>query len=159
VPDDAVRKAADQALEQQRHVPFRLPPSRVGIGARWRFHEDVVLNGAHGTQSAEMTLRSIDPNDAILGVQFRQEAPRQEIGNPLVPGTKAILERFEGDGSGELVVDRITAIVRSGALSMTARSTVTAATNGQTKTATLVSLSSMQLGGVLLRDESDGAVP
>ncbi len=156
MPPEAVAKAVDQALEQQRHVPFRLPPSPVGVGARWRFREDLVMNGVRGTQSAEMTLRRVDANQAVVSVALRQEAPRQAVSSPVSPGASAVLESYEGDGGGELVVDRLTAIVVYGNIVAQARSTVSAETAGKRNSATLVGTSSLHMEATMLRDEPDG---
>lgn len=155
-PPEAVAKSVDQALEQQRHVPFRLPPSPVGVGARWRFRENLTMNGVRGSQTVEMTLRRIDANQAVVGVAVHQQAERQEIANPFAPGAKAIVESFQGNGSGEVVVDRLTAIVLSGGIFVTTSSALTADADGKKNTATLVGASSMQIVTSLLHDEPDG---
>jgi hypothetical protein len=158
-PPEAVAKAVDGTLEQQRHVPFRLPPSPVGVGARWRFRESLTMNGVRGTQSVEMTLRSIDANQAVVGVAVHQQAARQDVSNPLAPGANAVLESFQGNGSGEVVVDRLTAIVLSGGIFVTTSSTLTSDADGKKNTATLVGASSMQLVATLLHDGPDGGAP
>jgi hypothetical protein len=159
LPPQAVAKAVDETLEQQHHVPFRLPPSPVGVGARWRFSEDLVINGAHGSQAVDMTLRTIDANQAVIGVVVHQQAPRQDIANPLAPGTKAVLESFDGIGGGEVVVDRLTAIVLSGIITVTTRSTLTTDAGGNQNTGSLVGTSSMQLAATILHDGPDGGAP
>jgi hypothetical protein len=155
-PPEAVTKAVDQALEQQRHFPFRLPPRPVGVGARWRFREDIEVNGAHGAQIAEMTLRAIDANHAVVGVALRQEAPRQSIPHPLVPGASAVLEHFRGDGGGELLIDRLTAITLRCRIAITAKSTVSADVNGQHTVVTLLGASTIASGAIVLSDEDAG---
>ena len=155
-PPEAVTKALDQALEQQRHVPFRFPPRPVGVGARWRFREDLQINGVHAKQVVEMTLRGIDANQAAIGILLRQEAPSQSIPHPLVPGAKAVLEHFRGDGSGELVVDRLTAILLQGRFVVTARSTVSGDVAGEHKVATLIGASTFLVGATMLSDEDAG---
>jgi hypothetical protein len=159
LPPEAVAKAVDQTLDQQRHVPFRLPPSPVGVGARWRFRENLTMNGVRGTQGVEMTLRSIDANQAVVGVALHQHAERQDISNPLAPGAKAVLESFQGNGSGEVVVDRLTGIVLSGGIFVTTSSDLTSETDGKKNTATLVGTSSMQVVATILHDEPDGGAP
>jgi len=156
MPPEAVTRAIDGAIEQQRHVPFRLPPSPVGVGARWRFRENVTMNGIRGTQSAEMTLRNVDANEAVVGITLRQEAPPQAISHPLLPGSKATLDAFRGEGSGELVVDRLTAVVLSGNIAVAARSTMTAEAGDKKNTATLVGVSNILMAGTILRDDFDG---
>jgi hypothetical protein len=155
-PPEAITKAVDQALEEQRHFPFRLPPRPVGVGARWRFREDLEVSGAHGAQIAEMTLRAIDANQAVVGIAIRQDAPRQSIPHPLIPGASAVLEQFRGDGSGELIVDRLTAILVRGRIVVTARSTVSADSGGQHNVATLLGANTIEIGATMLTDEDAG---
>jgi hypothetical protein len=155
-PPEAVTKAVDGALEQQRHFPFRLPPRPVGVGARWRFREDLQVNGAHSAQISEMTLRAIDANQAVIAIAIRQDAPRQSIPHPLVPGASAVLEHFRGDGGGEFIVDRLTAVLIRGRITVTARSTVSADVNGQHNVATLIGASTIQSGAIMLSDEDAG---
>jgi hypothetical protein len=140
-PANAARKAVDATLEIQRHFPFRLPPVPVGIGARWRFREEIELNGVHAAQIAEMSLRAIDATSAVVGIVLRQEAKRQEVPHPFVPGAKAVLEQFRGDGDGELTVDRLTAVVLRGRLVVTARLTLSGDVNGTHGSATLLGTS------------------
>jgi hypothetical protein len=158
-PPPEITAALDRALEGQRHVPFRLPPAPVGVGARWRFREALELNGAHAFQLAEMTLRSIDANVAVIGIAIRQDAPRQTVPHPLVPGATATLEQFRGDGGGELTVDRLTAIAVQGRISVTAHSTLSADVGGQHNVATLIGASTLQLVSRLLMDDDAGADP
>lgn len=155
-PPEAITKAVDEALEQQRHVPFRFPPRPVGVGAQWRFREDLEINKVHATQVVEMTLRGIDANQAVIGIALRQDAPRQSIPHPLVPGASAVLEHFRGNGTGELVVDRLTAILLQGRFTVTARSTISGDVEGQHKVATLIGTSTFQIGATILSDEDAG---
>jgi hypothetical protein len=157
-PPEAVSKAVDQALEEQRHAPFRLPPVPVGVGAKWRFHENLLMNGAHVTQTAEMTLKAVDANQAVVDISLHQEAPRQPVPHPLQPGSNAVLEHFRGDGGGELIVDRLTAIVTQGSIIVTARSTLSAEVDGKKNVVTLVGASTIQMTAAMLSDEDSGAV-
>jgi hypothetical protein len=158
-PPEEVRKAIDATLDVQRHFPFRLPPVPVGVGARWRFREQVDINGAHAVQVADMSLKAIDANFAVIGLTLRQEAPRQEVAHPFVPGAKAMLEQFRGDGEGELTVDRLTAIVVRGRLVGTAQITLSGEVGGQHGTATLVGASVMQARSSILADTDAGEDP
>ncbi len=156
-PPDAVRAALDGALETQRHFPFRLPPVAVGTGARWRFHEQVTVNGAQVLQIAEMSLKSIDANLAVVGLVIRQEAPRQEVPHPLVPGQKAMLEQFQGWGDGELTVDRLTAIVVQGHFAGRCRFTLSGDVAGKHGVATLIGASLIRTDSTILPDADAGA--
>ncbi len=156
-PPEEVTRAVDQVLEQQRHFPFRLPPSPVGVGAKWRFQEALVVNGAHVTQAVEMTLKAVDANQANIGIVLKQDAPRQAIQNPLAPGSKAVLESYHNDGGGDVVVDRLTAIVLSGNIVLMARSTLSTETAGAKNVATLVGATSIQMTATVLSEEDSGA--
>jgi hypothetical protein len=155
-PAEEVRKAIDATLDVQRHFPFRLPPVPVGVGGRWRFRENIEVNGAHAVQVADMQLKAIDANFAVIGLTLRQEAPRQEVPHPLVPGAKAMLEQFRGDGEGELTVDRLTAIVVRGRLVGTAQITLSGEVGGQHGTATLVGASVTQARSAILPESDAG---
>src|SRR5260221_3875587 len=126
------------------------------MGARWRFREQLDVNGVHAVQVADMTLKAVDSNIAIVGLALRQDAPAQEVPHPLVPGAKALLEQFRGDGEGELTVDRLTAIVVRGRLASTSRLTLSGDVGGKHGTATLVSASVIQTGATILADYDAG---
>jgi hypothetical protein len=155
-PPEAVQKAVDAALEVQRHFPFRLPSVPVGTGARWRFREQVDINGAKAVQVADMSLKAIDANLAVIGIALRQEASQQEVPHPMVPGAKAVLDQFRGDGEGEITVDRLTAIIVRGRLVNTARLTLTGDVAGQRGTATLVGATVMQAWSTISADGDAG---
>ena len=110
------------------------------------------MNGVHGTQSVEMTLRSIDANEAVVGIALRQEAPRQDVANPFAPGATSVLEKFQGDGGGDVVIDRLTAIVLSGNIVVKCSTTLTTDSDGKKSTGTLVGVSTTQLAATILRD-------
>lgn len=157
-PPEDVLRAVDSSLEAQRHFPFRLPATPVGVGARWRFRESVVLNGVAAAQIADMTLKSIGGDTAVVGIVLRQEAPRQEVPNPLVPGKKAVLESFRGDGEGELVVDRLTAVLLKGRLAGASRLVMTGEVNGERGTARLVGANFVTARSKLLTEaDTEGA--
>jgi hypothetical protein len=157
-PPEEISKAVDATLEQQRHFPFRLPPAPVGVGATWRFHESLLMNGAKVTQTAEMTLKSVDANQAVIGVVIHQDAARQDVTNPLEPTAKATLEHFSGEGGGELVVDRLTAIILEGSVVVAARSTLGMELSGTKSVATLIGASSLHLSATMLAEPDAGAV-
>jgi hypothetical protein len=156
-PPEEVRQAVDATLEMQRHFPFRLPPVPVGIGARWRFRESVDLNGAHAAQIAEMSLRAIDAATAVVGIVLRQEAPRQKVPHPFVPGASAMLEQFRGDGEGELTVDRLTAVVLRARLVSTARLTLSDELNGHHEQVTLLGTSIITASSSVITEFDAGA--
>lgn len=119
-PPEAVARALDVSLDAQRHFPFRLPSIPVGVGAKWRFSEPIAVHGAKGTQTAELSVKALDGRTAVLTLTVSQEAPRQEVPHPFLPGQKAVLEEFHGKSQGEITVDRATALpLRSGLLGTT----------------------------------------
>jgi hypothetical protein len=154
-PPLEVNKALDAGFETQRHFPFRLPPVAVGNGARWRFREKLDVNGVHTVQVVEMSLRALDDRQATVGIRLRQEAPKQEVRNPLVPGKMATLEGLRGDGEGEVSVDRTTGIPLASRLTGMARVTLSGEVGGAHGQATLVWTSLVQAKGAIL--EEDGA--
>jgi hypothetical protein len=156
-PPLEVTKVLDAGFEAQRHFPFRLPPAPVGIGARWRFRERLHVNGVDAVQVAEMSLRSLDDRVATVVIRLTQEAPKQEVPHPLVPGKLATMDVFRGDGEGEVTVDRMTAIPLTGRLTSMARLTLSGEVNGVHGQATLLWTSQLQARGSLLDEDAGGA--
>jgi hypothetical protein len=156
-PSDEVLRALDTTLETQRHFPFRLPAVPVGIGARWRFRESVKLNGVAAAQIADMSLKAVDGNTAVVGIVLRQEAPRQEVPHPFYPGKKAVVDHFRGEGEGELVVDRLTAVPLKGRLVGASRLAMSGELNGQQATVTLVGANVITARSVVLGEPDSGS--
>lgn len=154
-PPLEVTKALDAGFEVQRHFPFRFPPTAVGIGARWRFHEKLDVNGVHTDQVVDMSLRALDDSQATVTIRWRQDAPKQQVPHPLVPGKTATLEVLRGDGEGEVSVDRVTGIPLKGRLTGMARLTLSGEVGGQHGQATVVWTTLVQAKGTIL--EEDGA--
>jgi hypothetical protein len=154
-PPLEVTKALDVGFEAQRHFPFRFPPTPVGIGARWRFREKLDVNGVHAEQVIDMSLRALDDDQATVTIRLRQEAPKQQVPHPLVPGKTAMLEVLRGDGEGEITVDRMTGIPLKGRLTGIARLTLSGELGGAHGQATLVWTSLVTAKGSILED--DGA--
>ncbi len=119
-PPERVKKMLDDTWSSQRHFPFRLPPSAVGVGAHWRFSDPIERQGVRAIQVADMTLLSIDDNVVKIRIRVRRSAPRQEIKNPMDPDANAMLEQYRGDGEGELTMDRLTAVMLGARLATTA---------------------------------------
>jgi hypothetical protein len=157
VPPEPVKKSLDAAFEAQRHFPFRLPPTSVGVGARWRFKEKLLVNGIETAQVADMSLRSVDPNTATVGLNVRQEAPAQIVPHPFAPGAKATLNLYRSDGDGELVVDRLTAIPLKGRLTSTAQLVLSDDITGAPRSAKAIWTSTITARGEIL-SESDAGV-
>jgi hypothetical protein len=155
-PPDAVLRAVDDTLEAQRHFPFRLPAVPVGVGARWRFREQITVNGVAAAQIADMSLKAVDANTAVVGILLRQEAPRQEVPHPFMPGKKATVDHFRGEGEGEFVVDRLTAVLLRGRLVGASRLVMSGELNGQQTTATLVGANVVTARSVVLGDSDSG---
>jgi hypothetical protein len=159
-PPLEVTKALDAGFETQRHFPFRFPPVAVGIGATWRFREKLDANGVHVVQVVEMSLRALDDRQATVGIRLRQEAPKQEVPHPLVPGKMAMLEGLRGDGEGEIAVDRMTGVPLTGRLTGMARGTLSGEVAGAHGQATLIWASLVQAkGSILEEDKVDSAAP
>jgi hypothetical protein len=159
-PPLEVNKALDAGFETQRHFPFRFPPVAVGIGAQWRFREKLDVNGVHAVQVVEMSLRALDDRQATVGIRLRQEAPKQDVPHPLVPGKMAVLEGLRGDGEGEISVDRMTGVPLTGRLTGMARGTLSGEVAGAHGQATLVWASLVQAKGTILEeDKADSAAP
>jgi hypothetical protein len=159
-PPEAVSKALNAGLETQRHFPFRLPDTAVGVGARWRFSEPLTLNGAAATQAAEMVVKAIDADTVVIGIVVRQEAPRQEVPHPFEPGHRAVLEQLRGDATGEVTLDRRTALPRRSQLSGVTRFTLSGEVQGQPGSLTVLSTTIFSGNGAPLDDtDAGGLVP
>jgi hypothetical protein len=147
-PDPQVQKTLDQVWDSQRHFPFRLPPVPVGVGASWRFTEPTELRGVRAMQLADMTIVGMDERSVRIRIRLHQQAPRQELENPLDPSSTAILERYRGDGQGELTIDRETAVMLRAHLAITASLRLSALDEqGHKKQVTFVAATLMQARG------------
>jgi hypothetical protein len=155
-PPDPVKKVLDAGFEALRHMPFRLPPESVGLGARWRYRERLVVNGIQTSQVADMTLRSVDSNAATVSLNVRQEAAPQVVPHPFIPGEKATLNLYRSDGEGELVIDRLTAIPLKGRLTSTAQLTLSDNLAGMPRSAKAMWTSTIIAQGQILDEEDSG---
>jgi hypothetical protein len=161
-PPPEVKRALDEAFDLQRRFPFRLPPSPVGVGARWRFSEPIEIRGVRATQVAEMTVVALDAQSARIGIRTRLQAGTQMIPHPLDPLRVATLESFRGDGDGELTIERASAVVLSSRLATTAKlelSFVDADKKRQVATFTSASVLTGRGGIGAAPSEADGAAP
>jgi hypothetical protein len=148
VPPKELKSFLDAALDGQRHFPFRLPTVPIGVGARWRFSEPLVIRGAKALQVADMTLISLGPNTARIGIRVRHQAPRQQVPHPLEPGLTATLDALRGDAEGEITIDRMTACVLSARLNGTSFLTLTWMDNdGKDQTATFMQATIQRMQG------------
>lgn len=114
-----IKKILDDLLDTQRHFPFRLPHEPVGKGARWRFTEPLPMHGIKTMQVADMTLTSISAESVSIAIKVRLQADKQDFPHPTEPSITASLDKYRGDAEGELVLDRMTAVVLSSRLANT----------------------------------------
>jgi hypothetical protein len=114
-----IKKILDDLLDTQRHFPFRLPHDPVGKGARWRFTEPLPMRGIKTMQIADMTLNAINEQTVSIGIKVRLQADKQNVPHPNDPTITASLDKYRGDAEGELVLDRLTAVVLSSRLANT----------------------------------------
>jgi len=147
-PPPEVKKLLDNALDAQRHFPFRLPPVPVGVGARWRFTEPFEVRGVKATQVADMTLVALDESIARIAIRARHQAPKQEVPHPTEPGLTATLDALRGDSDGELTIDRLTAYVLSARLTATSYLSMTwMGADGQDQHATFMQAEVQRMTG------------
>lgn len=147
-PTPEIKQVLDQALDMHRRFPFRLPPTPVGVGARWRFTDPMKINGVRATQVAEMTLTSLGDKSARIAIRVRLEAGTQMIAHPMNPLRQATLEGFRGDGDGELEIDRMTAVLLSGRLATTAKLQLSSTdSNGKREAGTFMAASVLRIQG------------
>ncbi len=147
-PKPLVQKQLDQVWNARRHFPFRLPPVPVGVGASWRFAEPTELRGVRAMQIADMTIVGMDDKSVRIRLRVHQQAPRQELTNPLDPSSTAILEHYRGDGQGQLTIDRETGVMREANLAITADLRLSALNaKGQKKQVTFVAARLMHARG------------
>ncbi len=153
-----IKKILDQAFETQRHFPFRLPHDPVGKGARWRFVEPLTVHGINTVQVADMTLRSISDAKVNIGIRVRLQAKKQDVPHPVDPTITASLDKYRGDSDGELVLDRMTAVVLSSRLATTSVITLSWTDKQDTpQKATFMSASVIRMHGRLGPFDSDDA--
>jgi hypothetical protein len=132
-PTPEAKNLLDEQWNTLRRFPFRLPSVPVGLGARWRFSEQIELNGVRAVQVSEMTLTAMDAATATVRFRVRHHAPRQEITLAALDAG-AMLESYRGDGDGEIVLDRETAVALRSHLQTTGRLRVSADGPGGKKT-------------------------
>lgn len=147
-PPAPVKKVLDDALDAQRHFPFRLPPEPVGVGAKWRFSEPFEVRGVKATQVADMTLLEVGKGLVRIAIRTRHQAPRQEVPHPTEPGLTATLEALRGDSNGEISVDPLTAYLLSARLTATSYLTMKwTDAAGQPQSATFMEARVQRLSG------------
>jgi hypothetical protein len=152
-PTPEVKRALDDTWDVQRRFPFRLPRIPVGVGAHWRFADPIELNGVRAMQIADMQVADMDATRVRIRIRLRQQAPRQEIPHPVDPNDTAMLERYRGDGEGELVMDKVSAVLLDARLTTTASLEVSAFLDGQpSKRSFLATTRFVCSGGVLDAD-------
>jgi len=152
-PTPEEKRRLDETWDVQKRFPFRLPRVPVGVGARWRFADPIELNGVRAMQIADMQIADMDATRVRIRIRLRQQAPRQEIPHPLDPNDTAMLERYRGDGQGELVMDRASAVLLDARLTTTASLEVSAFLDGQpTKKSFIAATRFLCSGGMLEAD-------
>ncbi|TVQ89222.1 MAG: hypothetical protein EA397_15725 [Deltaproteobacteria bacterium] len=83
-----------------------LPKEPVGVGAKWKIKENADHNGLPVERVSTFTLTSLEGEIVTLGVELQQSAEPQAINDPsLPPGSNVRLERLEGQGQGQTVID------------------------------------------------------
>jgi len=147
-PPAPVKKILDDALDAQRHFPFRLAPVPVGVGARWRFSEPFEVRGVKAVQVADMTLIELGKDSARIAIRARHQAQRQQVPHPTEPGLTATLQALRGDSNGEITIDRLTACVLSARLTATSYLTMQwMDAQGQDQNATFMEARVQRLAG------------
>lgn len=157
-PDPKLKEALDEAWEIQRRFPFRLPGVPVGVGARWRFSEAIEFRGVRAIQVADLQLTGLTEQTAKIRLRIRHQAPRQEIQHPVRPDDVAMLEQYRGDGEGELLVDRLTAVTLQARYTTTASLRLSAYDEQGKQQATFVAVTVMRSTGEVLGKKEE-AVP
>jgi hypothetical protein len=137
-PDPQIKRMLDEAWDVHRRFPFRLPSGPVGVGARWRFNEPIEVRGVRLIQLAELQIVAMDASAVKIRIRVRHQAPRQEIPHPLDPKDVAMLDSYRGDGDGQIVMDRMTAVPFDSRLTTTAHLRVSVPEDGGSKTANFI---------------------
>ncbi len=151
-PTPEVKRLLDSAWDGQPRFPFRLPPGPVGVGGKWRFTEKLRSNGLDVVQISDMTVMRIEEQRVRLKVRARQEAPQQDFADPFRPDGSAHLDRYRGDGEGELTIDRLTGIVLDARFSTSAMLTVSRDVEGKKNAATLLAAGVVRLSSAVGSD-------
>ncbi len=163
-PPAELKSFLDSAWQSQPRYPFRLPGAPVGIGAEWHFRETLSAGGVKIIQVSTMRLVGLDEDLAVIKVSSRQEAPSQPVPDPILPGQTATLERYRGDGTGDLVVDRVTGVPLRGKFTTSATMTLDVERGGKPEKFTVVAMLSMLIttttgedaGAELVQDDDPG---
>ncbi|MBK8976739.1 MAG: hypothetical protein IPM29_12540 [Planctomycetes bacterium] len=104
-------RSLDQSFEQ---FATRLPAEPVGLGARWQVSRGIAIRGIECQQTTTYEVRALDGDHVELAVTVALGA---ELGPVRMPGlpedATALLQRFDGHGTGTFVLDLGSVLPRS----------------------------------------------
>jgi hypothetical protein len=125
-----VMKSMKQSME---NISSPLPEEPVGVGAKWRVHQRIEMNGLKISQTSEFELKSVEEDRFNVDVTITQKAGEQEFSPPGLPaaGPKITLKSLESNGSGAFIYDSKSIMPAEGELNLVSKMKMSFAAGGQ----------------------------
>ena len=114
--DPEMVQTMDQMKESLANASSPLPEEAVGPGAKWQVKMKLKSQGMTIDQTINYELLSVDNDQIRLGLTLTQNAAKQKIESPNMPGMKIDLTRMTGTGKGTNVVNLAKILPVSGTL-------------------------------------------
>lgn len=103
--DPQLKQTMDQMKESFSSSSIPLPDEAVGPGAKWEYTTKVKSQGMTIDQKANYQLMAVDGDRITLHTTFTQHAAHQKIQNPAMPGIVVDLQKMNGTGAGDSIMD------------------------------------------------------
>jgi hypothetical protein len=103
--DPMLGQTMDQMMGGFDAAMVGLPEEAVGAGAKWEVQTVSKSQGLKVKNTQTIELVSVEGDKVSLKISTVQQAGKQTMQNPMVPGGKLELAKLEGSGSGEATLD------------------------------------------------------
>lgn len=100
-----LRQVIDQLRDSWSNLSAPFPQEPVGPGAKWEVRMPIKSQGLTMTQTATYQVTSLEGDRLQASTTVIQNAPKQNIENPAMPGMKIELTKMTGSGKGEVTFD------------------------------------------------------
>lgn len=101
-----LKQMLDSMTKTMDQMQILLPKEAVGLGAAWEVHQLIEENGLKIKQVTKMKVTKIAGTVITTSFELSQTAVSKEMKLPnMPPGSKAVLNKFIGGGSGVTVLD------------------------------------------------------
>jgi hypothetical protein len=99
--DPQTQQTMEQMKEAMSSMTIALPEEAVGPGAKWEVKQMIQQQGMTIAQTTTRELLSLNGNVLKIKSTITQQAGKQKMQNPSLPGMKADLTKLTGEGTGE----------------------------------------------------------